>query len=165
MPLPEHQWVERTVLLAMAASLAATISVASGDSPTDGGDSVVVPPVVTPNGSEPPETTGSERVADRRAARLKHSYDAGDFYYYRGERMPLRRSLTEFSVEFRQGTSEQRKQDIIDSAFIDAMMPDLNVSSSFLISSPMKKLLSTTILPLALPGTGVTYTSPAGSQT
>jgi len=124
MPLSGPQWLRRTALLAISTSLAIMISMVSGDPPTDGGDSATLSPMAVPPGSERPEITGPDRAADQRAARLKHSYDAGDFYYYRGERMPLLRSLTEFSVEFRDGTSEQRKQDIIDSAFFDARFVD-----------------------------------------
>jgi uncharacterized repeat protein (TIGR01451 family) len=67
-------------------------------------------------------TIGSDPAADKRAARLRHTFDAGEFYTYQGERMPLLRSLTEFVIEFHQGTSEQRKQAIIDSTLLDAKL-------------------------------------------
>lgn len=105
------------MLLAISASLAAIIVMASEDDGKPTADTPIAAPTTERLGA-----IGSDPAADKRAARLRHTYDAGEFYTYQGERMPLLRSLTEFVVEFHQGTSEQRKQAIIDSALLDTKL-------------------------------------------
>lgn len=44
-------------------------------------------------------------------------YDANDYYYYQGKRIPLHRSLTEYAVLFRAGIEKAARQDIVRSLF------------------------------------------------
>ncbi len=95
---------------------------ASEDRSDDDDSTTLSPSVTLP--AETPNLSGSDSSADKHAARLRHTHDAGEFYYYQGERMPLLRSLTDLVVEFHHGTSERSKQAIIDSAFLDAKLVD-----------------------------------------
>ncbi len=114
----------RTTLLAISASLLATLIMPREVSASDGDDPTVLSQVIVPPGIERPEVSASDSAVEKRANRLKHSYDAGDFYYYQGERMPLRRSLTELVVEFKEDVCEERKRDVIDSTVLDAKLAD-----------------------------------------
>ena len=111
---------KRITLLAISASLAATLVMPPEAAASDGDNPTNLSPAIAPPGIERPGTAVSDRAADKRAYRLKHSYDAGDFYYYQGERMPLRRSLSELVVEFKEDVCEERKRNVIDSTVLDA---------------------------------------------
>lgn len=124
MKLLNARGLTRTTLLAISATLLATLIMPRDAAASDGDDSTSLPQAMEPPGIEQPEVNTSYSAADKRAYRLKHSYDAGDFYYYQGERMPLRRSLTELVVEFHEDVCEERKRNVIDSTVFDAKLID-----------------------------------------
>jgi hypothetical protein len=57
---------------------------------------------------QPAQPAGSARSA-------AEYYSAGDFYYYRGERVPLHRSLIEYAVQFKAELTEEIKHTIVKS--------------------------------------------------
>ncbi|MGB5643613.1 MAG: S8 family serine peptidase [Gammaproteobacteria bacterium] len=124
MKLLTARGLTRTTLLAISASLLATLIMPREAAASDGDDPTNLTQAIVPPGIEQPELSASDSAADKRAYRLKHSYDAGDFYYYQGERMPMRRSLTELVVEFQEDVCEERKRNVIDSTVLDAELID-----------------------------------------
>ncbi|MGB5641495.1 MAG: S8 family serine peptidase, partial [Gammaproteobacteria bacterium] len=124
MKLLNARGLTRTTLLAISASLLATLIMPREAAASDDDDPTSFSQAVEPPGIERPEVSASERAAEKRAYRLKHSYDAGEFYYYQGERIPMRRSLTELVVEFRKDVCEERKRNVIDSTVLDAKLID-----------------------------------------
>ena len=124
MKLLTARGLTRTTLLAISASLLATLIMPREAAASDGDDPTNLTQAIEPPGIEQPELSASDSAADKRAYRLKHSYDAGDFYYYQGERMPMRRSLTELVVEFQEDVCEERKRNVIDSTVLDAELID-----------------------------------------